>query len=333
MQWFALQPELTLLAVAPMFHVTGMQGGMNGPLYIGNTMVLLPRWDRDVAAQCVQRYKVTSWTAIPTMIQDFFVNPNIDKYDLSLDPALERRRRRHAGGGRAAACWTSASPTVEGYGLTETIGGHAHQSAGSRQEAVPGHPDLSTSIRASSIPATLARIAARRGRRDHHARPAGVPGLLEQARGHARRPSSSIDGKRFFRTGDLGRMDEDGYFFMVDRLKRMINASGYKVWPTEVESLMYQHPGRPGGLRHRRQGRASRRDGQGGHRAARRVARPHRGAGHHRLVPGEHGGLQGAANRSSSSMRCRNPVPARSCGASCRNAKADADSNQLATSS
>jgi fatty-acyl-CoA synthase len=51
-----------------------------------------------------------------------------------------------------------------------------------------------------------------------------------------------IDGKRFLRTGDLGRVDEDGYFFMVDRLKRMINASGYKVWPTEVESLMYQHP-------------------------------------------------------------------------------------------
>ena len=51
-----------------------------------------------------------------------------------------------------------------------------------------------------------------------------------------------IDGKRFLRTGDLGRVDEDGYFFMVDRLKRMINASGYKVWPSEVESLMYGHP-------------------------------------------------------------------------------------------
>jgi fatty-acyl-CoA synthase len=51
-----------------------------------------------------------------------------------------------------------------------------------------------------------------------------------------------IDGKSFFRTGDLARYDEDGYFFMVDRLKRMINASGYKVWPAEVESLMYHHP-------------------------------------------------------------------------------------------
>ena len=51
-----------------------------------------------------------------------------------------------------------------------------------------------------------------------------------------------IEGKRFLRTGDLGRVDEDGYFFMVDRLKRMINAAGFKVWPSEVETLMYQHP-------------------------------------------------------------------------------------------
>jgi fatty-acyl-CoA synthase len=52
-----------------------------------------------------------------------------------------------------------------------------------------------------------------------------------------------LDGKRFLRTGDLGHIDEDGYFFMTDRLKRMINASGYKVWPAEVEALMYRHPG------------------------------------------------------------------------------------------
>jgi fatty-acyl-CoA synthase len=51
-----------------------------------------------------------------------------------------------------------------------------------------------------------------------------------------------LDGKRFFRSGDLGKVDEDGYFFIVDRLKRMINASGFKVWPTEIESLMYHHP-------------------------------------------------------------------------------------------
>jgi fatty-acyl-CoA synthase len=51
-----------------------------------------------------------------------------------------------------------------------------------------------------------------------------------------------IDGKSFFRSGDLGRVDEDGYFFLTDRLKRMINASGFKVWPAEVEALLFRHP-------------------------------------------------------------------------------------------
>ena len=77
-----------------------------------------------------------------------------------------------------------------------------------------------------------------------------------------------IDGKRFLRTGDLGRVDEDGYFFMVDRLKRMINASGFKVWPTEVESLMYQHPAVLEACVIGSPGCASRRDRQGGDRAA-----------------------------------------------------------------
>ena len=53
---------------------------------------------------------------------------------------------------------------------------------------------------------------------------------------------TELDGKRFFRTGDLGYCDEEGYFFIVDRLKRMINASGFKVWPAEVEAMLYAHP-------------------------------------------------------------------------------------------
>src|SRR5699024_5587170 len=52
----------------------------------------------------------------------------------------------------------------------------------------------------------------------------------------------TIDGKKFFRTGDIAKVDDEGYFFIVDRLKRMINAAGYKVWPTEVESILFKHP-------------------------------------------------------------------------------------------
>jgi fatty-acyl-CoA synthase len=238
-QWFALQPEMTLLAVAPMFHVTGMQGGMNGPLFVGNTMVLLPRWDREVAAQCVERYKVASWTAIPTMIQDFFLNPNIGKYDLS-------SIQRLSGGGAAMPAAVAQRLAnvgityVEGYGLTETIGAtHINPADHSKQQClgIPIH-DVDSRI---IDPATLQEL------------PPGEVGEIimhgpQVFLGYWKKPEDTaqvfmeLDGKQFFRSGDLGKMDEEGYFFIVDRLKRMINASGYKVWPTEIESLMYQHP-------------------------------------------------------------------------------------------
>jgi fatty-acyl-CoA synthase len=239
MQWFALQPEMTLLAVAPMFHVTGMQGGMNGPLFIGNTMVLLPRWDREVAAQCVERYKVASWTAIPTMIQDFFLNPNIEKYDLS-------SIRRLSGGGAAmpsavAQRLANVGITyVEGYGLTETIAAtHINPPEHAKQQCL-GIPIFDVDSRIID-PTTLREL------------PPGEVGEIvmhgpQVFLGYWNKPEDTaqvfiqIEGKRFFRSGDLGRMDEEGYFFIVDRLKRMINAAGYKVWPTEIESLMYRHP-------------------------------------------------------------------------------------------
>src|SRR5580704_1884676 len=239
MRWFAMQPETTLMSVAPMFHVTGMQGGMNGPLYIGNTVVMLPRWDRNAAAECVQRYRVASWTAVPTMIQDFFANPNIADYDLS-------SIRRLSGGGAAMPAAVAQRlldmgvTYYEGYGLSETMAAtHLNPLEHPKKQCL-GIPSYDVDSRVVD-PATLAEL------------PAGEVGEIvihapQVFLGYWNRPEESaealvqIDGKRFLRTGDLGRVDEDGYFFMVDRLKRMINASGFKVWPSEVETLMYQHP-------------------------------------------------------------------------------------------
>jgi fatty-acyl-CoA synthase len=239
MRWFAMQPETTLMSVAPLFHVTGMQGGMNGPLYIGNTVVMLPRWDRNAAAECVQRYRIASWTAIPTMIQDFFANPDIAKYDLG-------SIRRLSGGGAAMPAAVAQRlldmgvTYYEGYGLSETMAAtHLNPIERPKKQCL-GIPAYDVDSRVID-PATLREL------------PAGEVGEIvihgpQVFLGYWNRPEDSaqalveIDGKRFLRTGDLGRVDEDGYFFMVDRLKRMINASGFKVWPTEVESLMYQHP-------------------------------------------------------------------------------------------
>jgi fatty-acyl-CoA synthase len=239
MRWFAIQPEVTLMAVAPLFHVTGMQGGMNGPLYVGNTVVMLPRWDRSVAAECVQRYRVSSWTAVPTMIQDFFANPDIAKYDLS-------SIRRLSGGGAAMPAAVAQRlldmgvTYYEGYGLSETMAAtHINPLERAKQQCL-GIPIYDVDSRVVD-PVTLQEL------------PAGEVGEIvthgpQVFSGYWNKPDDTaaalvdIDGKRFLRTGDLGRVDEDGYFFMVDRLKRMINASGFKVWPTEVESLMYRHP-------------------------------------------------------------------------------------------
>jgi fatty-acyl-CoA synthase len=237
--WFAIPAEMTLLAVAPMFHVTGMQASMNSPLYAGNTVVLLSRWDREVAAQCVQRYKVTSWSAVPTMIQDFFQNPDIDRYDVS-------SIRRLNGGGAAMPAAVSqrlqrAGITyIEGYGLTETISAtHINPPHRPKPQCL-GIPIYGVDSRVVD-PVSSYEL------------PAGSVGEIvihgpQVFRGYWNRPQETasafveIDGKAFFRSGDLGRIDEDGYFFMIDRLKRMINASGFKVWPSEVESAMYQHP-------------------------------------------------------------------------------------------
>ena len=239
MRWFAIQPELTLMSVAPLFHVTGMQGGMNGPLYVGNTVVMLPRWDRNAAAECVQRYRIASWTAVPTMIQDFFANPDIAKYDLS-------SIRRLSGGGAAMPAAVAQRlldmgiTYCEGYGLSETMAAtHLNPTENAKKQCL-GIPTFDVDSRIVD-PVTLAEL------------PPGEVGEIvihgpQVFLGYWNRPVDSaqalveIDGKRFLRTGDLGKIDEDGYFFMVDRLKRMINASGFKVWPTEVESLMYQHP-------------------------------------------------------------------------------------------
>jgi fatty-acyl-CoA synthase len=240
MQWFDTQPELTLLALVPFFHVTGMQGAMNGPIYVGTTIVLLPRWDREVAAECVQRYRISGWTGVPTLIQDFFANPNLERYDLS-------SIRRLSGGGAAmpaaiAERLKSRGITYfEGYGLSETCAATHINPPNRAKPQCLGIPIYDVDSRVVD-PLTLVEL------------PPGEVGEIvthgpQLFQGYWNKPEQTaevlveIDGKRFLRTGDLGKVDAEGYFFMVDRLKRMINASGFKVWPSEVETLMYQHPG------------------------------------------------------------------------------------------
>ncbi|MDP1611487.1 MAG: long-chain fatty acid--CoA ligase [Sulfuritalea sp.] len=238
-QWFGIQQDAVYLAVLPFFHVTGMQGSMSGPLQAGSTVVLLPRWDRDAAAQCIARYGVTSLTAIPTMVIDFLMNPKLGEYDLS-------SISRMSGGGAAMPeaiaqkLLDMGITYVEGYGLSETIApSHINPPDRAKKQCL-GIPIFDVESMVVDLN-TFQELAANEVGEILTRGPQVFKGYWNNPEA-TRNAFVDIDGKSWFRTGDLGRVDEDGYFFMVDRLKRMINASGYKVWPAEVEALMYQHP-------------------------------------------------------------------------------------------
>lgn len=240
LQWFSRTQDTVYLSVLPYFHVTGMAGGMNGPLFSGGTVVVLPRWDRVAAARLIERYRVSSWQVISTMMIDFLSNDDVLPYDIS---SLDGIR----GGGAAmpeAIAHKLRERTglnyVEGYGMSETMAAtHINPPHRPKPQCL-GIPVFDVDARVVD-PATMQELG-----------PGEIGEILvhgpQVMRGYwnndeaTRSSFVEIDGKRFLRTGDLAQVDEEGYFFMVDRLKRMINASGFKVWPAEVEGLMYRHP-------------------------------------------------------------------------------------------
>ena len=238
--WGQGTSETVALCVVPMFHITGMVSVMHTAIYLGATLVVMPRWERELAGHLISRWKVTNWTNIPTMVIDLLASPNLQHFDLS--------SLRMIGGGGAAMPAAVAQRLqeqwglqyAEGYGLTETAA-PSHQNPLDRpKQQCLGIPFIGTDARVVD-PDTLQEV------------PQGEQGEIvihgpEVFAGYWKRPDATnavffeLDGKRFFRSGDLGRVDEEGYFFITDRLKRMINASGFKVWPAEVEALMFKHP-------------------------------------------------------------------------------------------
>ena len=238
--WANGTPENKCLCVVPMFHITGMVSVMHATIFMGATLILMPRWDRDLAGRLISKWKVTHWTNIPTMVIDLLGSANMAQFDLT--------SLQNIGGGGAAMPEAVAQRLldqfglryIEGYGLTETAApSHTNPPDAPKKQCL-GIPFMSVDSRVVD-PETLKEL------------PQGESGEIVMAgpqifKGYWKRPEATAsafferDGKSFFRSGDMGRIDEEGYFFMTDRLKRMINASGFKVWPAEVEALMFKHP-------------------------------------------------------------------------------------------
>ena len=228
------------LATLPLFHVTSMQNSMNGPIFYGETSVIMSRWDRAVAAELIRRHRVARWRSISTMAIDLVNDPAVESYDLSSLKTI--------GGGGAAMPEPIARRLkaltgldyIEGYGMSETMAGTHINPIDRPKRQCLGIPVFGVESRVVD-PDTLAELGPDEpGEILIHA-PQNFLGYWNDP-GATEAAIVTLDGKPFLRTGDIGRYDAEGYFFITDRRKRMVNCSGFKVWPTEVEAMMHDHP-------------------------------------------------------------------------------------------
>lgn len=238
--WKNVTPQAVALATAPFFHVTGLIHSFLAPVWAGGTIVIQRRWDPLEAAKLVERHRCTHWDNVPTMVVDLLSHPEALKHDVS--------SLKWIFGGGAAMPEAIAQKLfdlcgvryIEGYGLTETISQTHINPAQNPKKQCLGIPTFDTEALVVD-PETFAPLAPGEQGEIVVRGPQLLVGYWKNEKSY-RESWVNIGGKDFFRTGDLGRTDEDGYFYISDRLKRMINAAGYKVWPAEVEAAMYRHP-------------------------------------------------------------------------------------------
>lgn len=225
------------LGVLPWFHITGMECQMNMMAYLGATLVALGRFDIDTVLTAIQTYRVTLTTLIATINVAIVNYPRTRQYDLS------SLRACFSGGApvpaEIARRWEALTgyKLIEGYGLSETTA-PTHVNP-------PHRPKYGTV--GLPLPLTEAKIVSL----DDGVTELGVGESGEilvrgpmVMKGYWRRPEATAEALRdgWFYTGDIGRVDEEGYFSIEERKKDMIKASGYSVFPAEVEALMYRHP-------------------------------------------------------------------------------------------
>jgi long-chain acyl-CoA synthetase len=240
MQWTHGTHEDKMLAVTPFFHIYGLTCCMISPTVEGIEVILLPRFHVKEVLETIQKRKITSFPGVATMYIAILNSPEFRKYSIGSVktcisgaaplPLEVQKRFNQASGGSL----------VEGYGLTEASPVTHSNPFGEGAVVKSGSIGI-------PIPNTDAKIVDQEtGKMDM---PVGETGELvvrgpQVMKGYSNRlEETSIslrDGWLF--TGDIAKMDDDGYFYIVDRKKDMIDASGFKVWPREVEEVLYAHP-------------------------------------------------------------------------------------------
>ncbi len=238
-------PELTTekrnddevrMAVLPLFHSFGQSCIMNTVLAMGSTMTLMPRFDPVKAMEMVQRDRITHFAAVPTMWVTMLNHPDRDKYDMS--------SLRMCGSGGAPIpvetldAWMRryGCPIREGYGLTET----SPTATWSQAPVEPRVGSCGVPIWGCQI-----KIVDDSG----NTLPPGKEGEVlirgvNVMKGYYKQPEATaqILKNGWFYSGDIGKLDEDGYLYIVGRKKDMILRGGFNIYPREIEELLYEHP-------------------------------------------------------------------------------------------
>ena len=229
--------EDRILGVIPFFHIFANMTVLHRTVLRGGEIVMLPRFDADQVLHAIDRTKPTSLPGVPTMFRALLDHPHFERTDMS-------SLRVCASGGAALPAELkeaferkSGAIVAEGYGLTECCITASNPYDAPRKVGTIGQP----------LPGTMFRLVDR----DDPTRPSspGEPGEIvivgpQVMKGYWNRPqdaaASFVDGG--FRTGDVGAIDEDGFIRIVDRLKDMITVGGFKVYPSQVEAVLYGHP-------------------------------------------------------------------------------------------
>lgn len=227
------------LAVLPLYHIYGLSVCMNAPLSVGGSTVLLPSFHVEEVMKTIQRRKVTLFSAVPAMYIAIINNPKSQSFDLSSVRACVSGGAALPGAVRKKFNELTGGNLVEGYGLSETSPvTHCNPvSGGIVKDGSIGPPFPGTEAAivdlddpARFLPEGSVGEVAVKG-------PQVMKGYWNQER-----ETSSAFKNGWFLTGDIGRMDEDGYFYIVDRKKDMVNVGGFKVYPREVEEVLFEHP-------------------------------------------------------------------------------------------
>ncbi|MGV0833993.1 class I adenylate-forming enzyme family protein [Mycolicibacterium thermoresistibile] len=241
-EWMGLRSDDVVLGIAPLFHITGLVGHIGAALACRGALVLTDRFAPDIVLQAMRTHRPTFTIAAITALRSLL--------SASTDPRADFASLRavYSGGAPVAPAFADDFRRRTGvaihniYGLTETTSPSHGTPLGVSAPVDPQTGALSVGVPVFN---TMSRVLDD----DGEPVPVGQPGEIvisgpQVIEAYWNRPEQTaeaiVDGE--LRTGDIGYMNDDGWFFIIDRKKDMINASGYKVWPREIEDFLYGHP-------------------------------------------------------------------------------------------